>query len=141
MIQLLVYNLTHIITIILNISKTKSITITTNIFINQTKTPLIIQPYLKKITQSKLNTLITNKFTTITKSILTIYIKILKKKYKSHLLTTSIISAPTAFLITKIILPKTKNSITNKQIKLQFKKTTNNIIKTTTNNTTNNLKL
>ncbi|MEL6109219.1 MAG: nucleoside recognition domain-containing protein, partial [Planctomycetota bacterium] len=75
-----------------------------NVFVGHTEAPLVVRPYLAKMTRSELNAMMTGGFATITGGLLGVYagwdIDI------SHLITASVISAPAALLIAKVMQPE-----------------------------------
>ncbi|WP_182871123.1 NupC/NupG family nucleoside CNT transporter [Rhodopirellula sp. JC639] len=75
-----------------------------NVFVGHTEAPLVVRPYLAKMTRSELNAMMTGGFATVTGGLLGAYagmgIDI------SHLLTASVISAPAALLIAKVMEPE-----------------------------------
>lgn len=82
-----------------------------NIFMGQTEAPLVIQPYLARMTRSELLCLMVGGFATIAGGVLAVYVSVLKIP-AGHLLTASVMSAPAALLIAKILLPETEPSET-----------------------------
>ncbi|MEM6474162.1 MAG: nucleoside transporter C-terminal domain-containing protein, partial [Planctomycetota bacterium] len=77
-----------------------------NVFVGHTEAPLVVRPYLAKMTRSELNAMMTGGFATVTGGLLGAYagmgIDI------AHLLTASVISAPAALLIAKVMQPETE---------------------------------
>jgi CNT family concentrative nucleoside transporter len=75
-----------------------------NVFVGHTEAPLVVRPYLARMTRSELNAMMTGGFATVTGGLLGVYagmgIDI------SHLLTASVISAPAALLIAKVMQPE-----------------------------------
>lgn len=82
-----------------------------NIFMGQTEAPLVIRPYLAKLTRSELMCLMVGGFATIAGGVLAVYATVLKIP-AGHLLTASVMSAPAALLISKMLLPETEVSET-----------------------------
>ena len=77
-----------------------------NVFVGHTEAPLVVRPYLAKMSRSELNAMMTGGFATVTGGLLAVYANM--GISIPHLLTASIISAPAALLIAKIILPTTE---------------------------------
>ncbi len=77
-----------------------------NVFVGHTEAPLVVRPYLATMTRSELCAMMTGGFATVTGGLLGVYagmgIDI------SHLLTASVISAPAALLIAKVMVPETE---------------------------------
>ncbi|QDV64281.1 NupC/NupG family nucleoside CNT transporter [Crateriforma conspicua] len=78
-----------------------------NVFVGHTEAPLVVKPYLATMTRSELCAMMTGGFATVTGGLLGVYagmgIDI------SHLLTASVISAPAALLIAKVMVPETES--------------------------------
>lgn len=95
----------------LKVSGAESLAAAANIFAGQTEAPLVIKPYLKKMTSSELFALMVGGMATIAGSVLAAYVGFLKDfipNIGSHLLTASVLSAPAALMMSKIIFPETK---------------------------------
>uniref|UniRef100_T1J7U7 BHLH domain-containing protein n=1 Tax=Strigamia maritima TaxID=126957 RepID=T1J7U7_STRMM len=82
-----------------------------NIFIGQTEAPLIIKPYLPKMTKSELHAIMTGGFATIAGAVMAAYISF--GINASHLLSASVMSAPAALAYSKLFYPETEVSVTN----------------------------
>jgi concentrative nucleoside transporter, CNT family len=82
-----------------------------NIFMGQTEAPLVIRPYMLRMTRSELMCLMVGGFATIAGGVLSVYAGVLKVP-AGHLITASVMSAPAALLIAKVILPETEKSET-----------------------------
>ena len=78
-----------------------------NVFVGHTEAPLVVKPYLATMTESELNALMTGGFATVTGGLLGAYVNF--GIDASHLLTASVISAPAALLIAKVMLPETRD--------------------------------
>merc|ERR1712176_1092417 len=81
-----------------------------NIFLGQTEAPLLIKPYLTKMTKSEIHAVMTGGFATIAGSVLAAYISF--GIDASHLLSASVMSAPAALAFAKLFYPETKKSKT-----------------------------
>ncbi|MEE3365070.1 MAG: Na+ dependent nucleoside transporter N-terminal domain-containing protein, partial [Planctomycetota bacterium] len=106
--QVLVYGLAKVMTVVLGVSGAESMAMAANVFVGQTEAPLVVRPYIEKMTRSELNALMTGGFATIAGSVLAVYIGVLGEEYGPHLLTASVMSAPAAFLVAKIMLPESE---------------------------------
>jgi CNT family concentrative nucleoside transporter len=93
------------------------------------------------MTQSELNALMTGGFATIAGSVLAIYLGYLGPEYGPHLLSASVMSAPAAFLVAKIVLPETEESVTGGKVRLRIERTAHNVIEAAANGTSDGLKL
>ncbi|XP_072045725.1 solute carrier family 28 member 3-like [Amphiura filiformis] len=91
-------------------SASESLNAAGNIFVGQTEAPLLIRPYLSKMTKSELHAIMTGGFATIAGSVLGAYISF--GISASHLLSASVMSAPAALAIAKLFYPETEESQT-----------------------------
>ena len=82
-----------------------------NIFMGQTEAPLVIRPYLPRMTRSELLCLMVGGFSTIAGGVLAVYVTVLQIP-AGHLLTASVMSAPAAVMMAKLLLPETEASET-----------------------------
>ena len=87
-------------------SPVESVVASGNIFVGQTESPLLVQPYLPYVTKSKLQAIMTTGFSTIAGSVLGAYISF--GVSSSHLLTASVMSTPAALAISKLSWPETE---------------------------------
>lgn len=87
-----------------------------NIFMGQTEAPLVIKPYVARMTRSELLCLMTGGMATIAGGVAAVYVKMGMDAghpdIAGHLLTASVLSAPAALLIAKVMLPETEQSET-----------------------------
>jgi CNT family concentrative nucleoside transporter len=93
------------------------------------------------MTKSELNALMTGGFATIAGSVLAVYLGLLGEEYGPHLLTASVMSAPAAFLIAKVMLPESEVSTTGANVELRVERTASNAIEAAANGTSDGLKL
>jgi concentrative nucleoside transporter, CNT family len=85
--------------------------VSANVFVGMVEAPLLIRPYVEKMTRSELFTLMTTGMATIAGTVLVLYASILREiipDVAAHMLTASIISVPAAVLVSKIMVPETK---------------------------------
>jgi CNT family concentrative nucleoside transporter len=109
--QKVIHGLAFVMQKTMGTSGAESLSMAANIFVGQTEAPLVIKPYLKKMTQSELFTLMTGGMATVAGSVLAAYVGLLSgviPNIAGHLLTASIMSAPAALVIAKIMFPETK---------------------------------
>ena len=139
--QILVYGLAKIMTVVLGVSGAESMAMAANVFVGQTEAPLVVRPYIETMTRSELNALMTGGFATIAGSVLAVYIGVLGEEYGPHLLTASVMSAPAAFLVAKIMLPESEKSVTGGEVKFRLERTANNVIEAAANGTSDGLNL
>ncbi len=92
-----------------------------NVFVGQTEAPLLIRPYLPHMTRSELMAVMTGGFATIAGGVMMIYVSLLKDTFADvagHLLSASIMSAPAALVVAKIMVPERDTPQTLGQIRL-----------------------
>jgi CNT family concentrative nucleoside transporter len=101
---------------VLGASGSESLAAAANIFMGQTEAPLVIKPYLARMTRSELLALMVGGMATIAGGVLAAYVSFGQAAGRAdmagHLLTASVLSAPAALLIAKILLPETEPSET-----------------------------
>ena len=100
-------------------SGAESLSVAANIFVGQTEAPLMIKPYVKKLTDSELLSVMIGGMATVAGGVLAAYVGLLKDRIPDiagHLLTASVMSAPAALAIAKIMIPETKQPETMGQI-------------------------
>ena len=124
----------------LGTSGAESLSCSANVFVGQTEAPLLIKPYLKDMTKSELFTIMTGGFATIAGGVLAAYIMF--GIHPGHLIAASLMSAPAAMLVSKIMYPETKETVTGAaEISMPNIKTGDNVIEAATNGITDGLRL
>jgi CNT family concentrative nucleoside transporter len=95
-------------------SGSESLATASNIFVGQTEAPLVIQPYVGTMTRSELHALMTGGFATVAGGVMAAYVSFLKDipGIAGHLVTASIMSAPAALAISKLMVPELQDSPT-----------------------------
>ncbi len=122
----------------MKVSGAESLAVAANIFIGQTEAPLIIRPYLPKMTRSELLCLMVGGLATVAGSVLVAYVGVLKDSISSiaeHLMTASVMSAPAALLIAKILIPETEKPQTMGISKVDMRSTSCNALDAITTGT------
>ena len=94
---------------LLNISGAEALAAVANIFVGITDAAVVIRPYFASLTRSELFAFMTLGMSTIAGSVLVAYSVILGPEYAGHLVVASLISAPAALVVAKIILPETES--------------------------------
>jgi CNT family concentrative nucleoside transporter len=139
--QVVIYGMARVMTALMGVSGAESMSMAANVFVGQTEAPLVVRPYIASMTRSELNALMTGGFATIAGSVLAVYMGLLGTEYGPHLITASVMSAPAAFLIAKIILPEREESVTGAQVQLRIERSAENVIEAAANGTADGLKL
>jgi len=131
---------------LLNISGAESLSVAGNIFLGQTEAPLMIKAYLEKMTKSEILLVMIGGMATVAGGVLAAYIgflggedEIMKLYYAKHLLTASVMAAPGAIVISKILFPQVENI--NKNVSVSQEKIGSNLLDAIANGTTEGLKL
>jgi len=108
----------------MRVSGAESLSAAANIFVGQTEAPLVIRPFVGKMTESELNAVMVGGFATVAGGVMAIYVGFLSDVpgIAGHLVTASIISAPAALAIAKIMVPETEVPVTSGEIKLDYEK-------------------
>ncbi len=89
-----------------------------NIFVGQTEAPLVIRPYVKTMTNSELMAVMTAGFATVAGGVMAAYVRL--GIDAGHLLAASVMSAPAALVMAKIMYPETQKSLTADGAKLDI---------------------
>lgn len=139
--QVLVYLMAKVMTALMRVSGAESMAMAANVFVGQTEAPLVVWPYLERMTRSELNALMCGGFATIAGSVLAVYMGFLGAEYGPHLLTASVMSAPAAFVIAKVLQPETEESVTGSRVELRVERTATNLVEAAANGTADGLKL
>ena len=120
-------------------SGAETLSCSANIFVGQTEAPLLIKPFLDNMTQSELLTIMVGGFATIAGGVLAGYIAM--GIPAGHLIAASVMAAPGALVVGKIIYPELQHSLTAGDLKLPDIKVGGNPIEAATNGITDGLKL
>jgi CNT family concentrative nucleoside transporter len=112
---------------VMDVSGSESLATAANVFLGMAEAPLVIKPYLKTMTRSELMTMMTGGMATISGALLVTYAQRFDAD-PGHLLTASIISAPAALVIAKIMIPESQESLTKGVVKVDIPKQDTNIL-------------
>ncbi|HKJ47121.1 MAG TPA: nucleoside transporter C-terminal domain-containing protein [Balneolales bacterium] len=141
---------------LLGTSGAESLSVISNIFVGQTEAPLIVKPYIERMTQSELLAVMTGGMATIAGGVMAAYIQMLGNSYSQahhvtlaagrlmfaqQLLGASLMAAPAALVISKMMYPETKESLTSGNVKLSIEKTDANGIDAAASGAAQGLKL
>lgn len=144
--QKVVWFMAYIMKRLMGLSGAESVAAAGNVFLGQTEAPLLVKPYLGKMTKSEIMCLMAGGMATIAGGVLASYIgflggddKLSQIYFAKHLLTASIMSAPAAIVFAKIIVPE-KEKI-NEDLSVAKDKIGTNALEAITNGTTDGLKL
>jgi CNT family concentrative nucleoside transporter len=130
----------------LKISGAESLSVAGNIFLGQTEAPLLIKAYLEKMNRSEMLLVMIGGMATVAGAVLAAYIgflggddPVMRLKFAKHLLAASVMAAPGAIVISKILYPQTEEISSDVQVSAQ--KIGSNILDAISNGTTEGLKL
>ena len=133
--QRIVRGMAWAITKVMRVSGAETTSVCASIFIGQTEAPLTIRPYIAKMTQSELLTIMIGGMAHIAGGVLAAYVGMLgggdpvqQAFYAKHLLTASIMAAPATLVIAKILAPETGEPLTRGKVRMEVEKTTVNVI-------------
>tara|TARA_B100001250_G_C19781612_1_gene782118 strand:+ start:474 stop:1694 length:1221 start_codon:yes stop_codon:yes gene_type:complete len=124
-------------------SGAETLSISANIFVGQTEAPILIRPFINNMTKSELMAVMTGGFATAAGSVLALYVLWLKSipGIAGHLLAASIMSAPAALVMAKIIYPETEQTDTSGKIKVTINRQAENVMDALGQGATDGLKL
>ncbi|MCK4873051.1 MAG: hypothetical protein KAS72_10030 [Phycisphaerales bacterium] len=132
----------------LGVTGAEALAMAANVFVGQTEAPLCVKPYLEKMTNSQLMALMVGGFATIAGSVLAVYVTMLggndpamQELFIKHLLTASVMSAPAAFVIAKLIMPETEAPENELTLVHHQERTTCNVIDAAAAGATDGLRL
>tara|TARA_R110001632_G_scaffold42605_7_gene107906 strand:- start:11361 stop:13103 length:1743 start_codon:yes stop_codon:yes gene_type:complete len=145
-IQWIVKILAKVLSKFLGISGMESLSVAGNIFLGQTEAPLLIKAYLEKMNKSEMLLVMIGGMATVAGAVLAAYIgflgggdKELELVFAKHLLAASVMAAPGAIVISKILYPQTEE--VNTDVTVSQEKIGSNILDAIANGTTEGLKL
>ena len=145
-IQKFVKGLAWALTKLLNISGAESLSVAGNIFLGQTEAPLMIKAYLEKMSKSEILLVMVGGMATVAGGVMAAYIgflggedEVVRLFYAKHLLTASVMAAPGAIVISKILYPQTEKI--NTEVHVSKDKIGSNLLDAIANGTTEGLKL
>jgi CNT family concentrative nucleoside transporter len=123
----------------LKTSGAESLSAAANIFVGQTEAPLVIRPYVSSMTMSELNAVMVGGFATIAGGVLAAYVGM--NIDAGHLITASVISAPAALLIAKIMLPEIEHSMTMGKVEIEVEEKDANLLEAAAKGASDGMKL
>jgi len=145
-IQKVVKGMAMLLTKLLGISGAESLSVAGNIFLGQTEAPLLIKAYLEKMTKSEMLLVMIGGMATVAGAVLAAYIGFLggddpalRLKFAKHLLAASVMAAPGAIVVSKILFPQTDK--VNTDVHVSSEKIGSNFLDAIANGTTEGLKL
>lgn len=111
---------------VMDVSGSESLATAANVFVGMAEAPLVIKPYMKTMTRSEIMAMMTGGMATISGATLAAYAGL--GADPGHLLTASIISAPAALVVAKIMVPESEQSLTKGVVKVEIAKQDVNVL-------------
>jgi CNT family concentrative nucleoside transporter len=123
------------ITKLMRVSGAETTSVCASVFIGQTEAPLTVRPYISRMTESELITMMIGGMAHIAGGVLAAYVGMLgggdpvqQAFYAKHLLAASIMAAPATLVLAKILIPETGDPLTRGTVKMEVEKTASNVI-------------
>jgi concentrative nucleoside transporter, CNT family len=111
---------------LMRVSGAESLSVAANVFIGQTEAPILIAPYIPTMTRSELLTMMTGGMAHVSGAVLLAYVAMgIPAEY---LITASVMAAPGAIMMAKILMPETEVPVTMGEVKLKVEKSHTNLI-------------
>jgi CNT family concentrative nucleoside transporter len=133
--QKIVYAFAWIMSKTMKLSGAESLSAAGNIFLGQTEAPLLVRPFIPNMTKSEIMCLMTGGMATIAGGVLAGYVAFLggddpaeRAKYATFLLSASVMNAPAAIVMAKILIPEQNYDNLNRELKISAEKTGVNLI-------------
>lgn len=133
--QHIVRGMAWAITKVMRVSGAETTSVCASVFIGQTEAPLTVRPYIARMTESELLTMMIGGMAHIAGGVMATYILMLggpdpeaQAVFAKHFLAASIMAAPATLLIAKILVPETGRPLTSGSVKVEVEKTTANVI-------------
>lgn len=146
--QKIVYGFAWLMAKTMRLSGAESLSAAGNVFMGQTEAPLLVRPFISKMTNSELNCLMTGGMATIAGSVLGAYVSFLgggdpeqQRIFATYLLSASIMNAPAAIVMAKIFHPETEHEKIDSNLSVNKENIGRNFIDAISNGTSDGVKL
>lgn len=146
--QKIVFGFAWIMARTMRLSGSESLSASANIFMGQTEAPLLVRPFISRMTNSELNCLMVGGMATIAGSVLGAYVSFLgggnaaeQSKFAGYLLSASIMNAPAAIVLAKMFTPETNPELIDRELKVDKEKVGVNFIDSLATGAADGLKL
>lgn len=142
--QWVVYAFAVIIGKTCKLSGAESLSAAANIFVGQTEAPLLIKPYVEKMTKSELMCVMTGGMATVAGGVMMAYVTMLKDTVPGiagHLIAASLMGAPAGVMFSKLLVPETEKPVTSGNLKIAYKDPSANVLEAISNGTTTGVSL
>ncbi|MBD3165232.1 NupC/NupG family nucleoside CNT transporter, partial [bacterium] len=137
--QRLVQGFAWLMTRAMKTSGAESLSAASNIFVGQTEAPFVVKPFIGKMTNSEIMAIMTGGFATVAGGVLAAYVRF--GVDPGHLLAASVMSAPAALVMAKLMIPEVETPETGQNIKVEIEKVHSNVIDAAAAGATDGLKL
>ena len=126
-IQFIIKKISFVMEKTMKTSGAETLSVSANIFVGQTEAPILIRPFISSMTKSELMAIMVGGFATVAGSVMALYVSWLNNvpNIAGHLLAASVMSAPAALMIAKVIYPETERpkTVNSDNIDLKSKDT------------------
>jgi CNT family concentrative nucleoside transporter len=136
------------ITKVMKVSGAETTSVCASVFIGQTEAPLTVRPYINRMTESELLTMMIGGMAHIAGGVMAVYIGMLagtdvmqQQIYAKHFLAASIMAAPATLLIAKILIPETGTPLTGGKVTIHVERESKNIIDAAAGGASDGMKL
>jgi CNT family concentrative nucleoside transporter len=134
--QRLVFGIAWVMQRTMRTSGAESLSAAANIFVGQTEAPLVVKPYIQTMTRSELHAIMTGGFATVAGGVMAAYVQFLDGSIPNiagHLVTASILSAPAALAISKVMYPEDGEPVTLGKLTMSEDKGARNVLEAAAN--------
>ncbi len=146
--QKVVYGFAWVMAKTMRLSGSESLSASANIFMGQTEAPLLIRPFIARMTQSELHCVMVGGMATLAGSVLAAYVSFLgggdmheQAKYATYLLSASIMNAPAAIVLAKIFYPETEHDKIDTKLQVNKEQIGTSVVEALANGASDGLKL
>jgi CNT family concentrative nucleoside transporter len=142
--QKIVYWMAKAMQKVLKTSGAETLSAAANIFVGQTEAPLVVKPYVDKMTRSELMVVMTGGFATVAGGVMAIYVGMLHNIFPDiagHLMAASVMSAPAALVVAKIMYPEIGQPETSGNLEMHDEKVDANVLDAASRGAAEGLKL
>lgn len=139
LIQWVVRRFARLMQLTLQTSGAETLSTAANVFVGQTEAPLVVRPYVASMTMSELNAMMVGGFATIAGGVLAAYVGM--GIDATHLVTASVISAPAALVVAKLMLPETERPRTLGTVEIDDQQSSVNVVDAAAQGASQGLKL
>ncbi len=139
--QKIIYGFAWLMSKFMRLSGAETTASAANVFIGQTEAPLVIKPYLEKMTPSEILCVMVGGMATIAGGVFALFVALLGPEFAIHFLTASIMSAPAAVVAAKILYPQDRPDEINTNLAVPREKVGNNLLDAISLGTTDGVKL